>query len=298
MYAAKERGRARYELFDDEMRARVLDRVRRENELRQAVQRDELRLVYQPIVSVADERVLGIEALVRWEHPERGLISPADFIPLAEETGLIVPVGTWVLEEASRRAAEWQRRHGDACPWVSVNLSARQLADPQLPHTIARVLEDTGLDPRLLALEITETVLMEEAESPVELLQTLRALGVQIFLDDFGTGYSSLSYLKRLPLDVIKLDQSFIAALTDEDVGDHRIVAAVIDMSRALGMGVIAEGVETEAQLGYLRQLRCSVAQGYYFARPVPAADVAVLLDERDTGEWLPPPPAELRLPI
>ncbi|MEA2398218.1 MAG: hypothetical protein QOK25_1774, partial [Thermoleophilaceae bacterium] len=163
----------------------------------------------------------------------------------------------------------------------SVNLSARQLADAQLPNTIARALDDTGIDPHLLALEITETVLMEETESPVELLDTLRALGVRIFLDDFGTGYSSLSYLKRLPLDVLKLDRSFIAGLESDDESDNRIVAAVIEMARALGIDLIAEGVETKTQLAFLRELGCTIAQGYYFARPTSPEEISALLDAR-----------------
>jgi diguanylate cyclase (GGDEF)-like protein len=281
MYAAKKRGRAHWELFDDAMRARVIDRLHRENELRQAIQRGELRLAYQPIVAVADQSVVGIEALVRWEHPARGLIPPMEFIPLAEETGLILPIGRWVLETACRQAAKWERTQPEKCPWVSVNLSARQLADAQLPNTIARALDDTGIDPHLLALEITETVLMEETESPVELLDTLRALGVRIFLDDFGTGYSSLSYLKRLPLDVLKLDRSFIAGLESDDESDNRIVAAVIEMARALGIDLIAEGVETKTQLAFLRELGCTIAQGYYFARPTSPEEISALLDAR-----------------
>jgi EAL domain-containing protein (putative c-di-GMP-specific phosphodiesterase class I) len=261
------------------MRARVIDRLRRENELRQSIQRDELRLVYQPIVAVADQRILGIEALVRWQHPEQGLISPAEFIPLAEETGLIVPIGAWVIETACRQAAEWESTHPGECPWVSVNLSARQLADAGLPSAISRALEDTGIDPRLLALEITETVVMKETESPVELLDRLRALGLRIFLDDFGTGYSSLSYLKRLPLDVLKLDRSFVAGLENDDDSDYRIVAAVIEMTRALGIDLIAEGVETELQLAQLRELGCRLAQGYYFARPMSADAISELLE-------------------
>jgi diguanylate cyclase (GGDEF)-like protein len=287
MYAAKGRGGSRYELFDDAMRARVVDRLRREKELRLAIERDELRLVYQPIVALADQRILGIEALVRWDHPERGPIAPADFIPLAEETGLIVPIGRWVLEAACRQAAEWERRQPEGCPWVSVNLSACQLADAELPQAIARALEDTGVDPRLIALEITETVLMDETEYPVELLEALRELGVRIFLDDFGTGYSSLSYIKRLPLDVLKLDQSFVAGLESDGGSEDRIVAAVIDMTRALGVDLVVEGVETEAQYSYLRKLGCRFAQGYYFARPTSATEISGLLDARAAGEWL-----------
>jgi diguanylate cyclase (GGDEF)-like protein len=285
LYRVKEHGRAGYELFDDDMRVRVIERLQRENELRQAIDRDELRLFYQPIVDVNDSHIVGVEALIRWEHPERGLVSPAEFIPLAEETGMIVAIGNWVLEAACRQAAQWRDARsplGDLS--VAINVSARQL-DARLPDVVSRVLRDTALDPQLLALEITETVVMDQTEAPVEVLQRLRALGVRLHLDDFGTGYSSLSYLQRLPLHALKLDRSFITGLGDSQE-TFRIVAAVVEMARALDMTLIAEGVETERELACLQDLGCQFAQGYHFARPMPAEAMTQHLGGR------PQPPA------
>jgi diguanylate cyclase (GGDEF)-like protein len=277
MYRAKERGRDRYELFDEGMRARVLRRLQVENDLRRAIERDELRVFYQPIVSLPSGDVVGVETLVRWQHPEQGLIPPVEFIPLAEESGLIVTIGRWVLEEACRQSAHWQEAHPDWPPLkVSVNVSARQLGG-ELAETVAAVLEATGADPDRLALEITESLLMGHTDATMDLLRSLRELGVQVALDDFGTGYSSLSYLQRFPLDVLKLDRSFVSRL-DSEASDLKIVAATIDMAQALDMRVIAEGVETPEQLGHLCALDCDFAQGYYFARPQPAAAITELL--------------------
>jgi diguanylate cyclase (GGDEF)-like protein len=280
LYRAKEGGRDRYELFDQAMRARVLERLGVEGDLRQAIGQDELRLFYQPIVSLSGDEIVGVEALIRWQHPKRGLVLPAEFIPIAEESGLIVTIGTWVLEEACRQSAFWQVAHPDWPPLrVFVNVSARQLTG-ELVDVVSTILRDTGADPARLALEITESVLMEQADSPANLLQSLRDLGVWVALDDFGTGYSSLSYLQHFPLDVLKLDRSFISA-PEGEATNLRIVAATIEMGRALDMNMVAEGVETKEQLEQLIDLGCDFAQGYYFARPQPAEAITALLGER-----------------
>jgi diguanylate cyclase (GGDEF)-like protein len=277
MYRAKERGRNRYELFDAPMRTRVLDRIKLERDLDRALARGELELHYQPIVSVHDSVIIGTEALLRWEHPDRGLVPPLDFVPLAEETGLIVPIGEWVLHTACRQLADW--RNSAACrPGFSmaINLSPRQLT-PELPRQVAEAVSLAGVNPASLFIEITESLLMEDAESSAEVLGGLKALGVHLVLDDFGTGYSSLSYLHRFALDSLKLDRSFIARL-GQQASASKLVAASIEMARALGLTVVAEGVETEQQLKYLRELSCPLAQGHLFAPPSPAADVENLL--------------------
>ena len=276
MYRAKEHGRGRFELFDQAMHARVMRRLGAESELRRAIDRDELRLHYQPIVAVDDGALVGVEALVRWQHPERGLVPPAEFIPLAEETGVIVTLGRWVIAEACEQAARWRREHPD---WpalgMSVNLSTRQLADRELVDCVSASLRESGLPAGDLTLEITESVLMQEVDSFVEMLQALKATGVRLGLDDFGTGYSSLGYLRRFPLDVLKLDRLFVSELGADPAADS-IIAAVIDMARALGMQVVAEGVETDAQLSILRRLGCHLAQGYHFSRPLPPAELVL----------------------
>ncbi len=280
MYRAKERGRARYELFDEMMRLRVGDRLRIENELRTAIDRSELRVHYQPVVALQDLRVVGAEALLRWEHPRRGLIEPEEFIGVAEEGGLIVPIGRWALEEAARQAASWHRASPDAAPiQVSVNVSARQLSDPGLPEAVRRALGSAGLDPTTLSLELTEGVLLEDSEAPMEALRELKQIGVHLVLDDFGTGFSSLSYLKRLPLDAIKLDQTFVASLGKGTI-DDAIVSAVVALGQRLGVTVIAEGVEAQEQLEVVRELGCDYAQGFLFSPPVPAVEFDTLLRE------------------
>jgi diguanylate cyclase (GGDEF)-like protein/PAS domain S-box-containing protein len=266
MYRAKAEGKARYEVFDMVMHARVVALLQLENDLRRAIERAEFCLHYQPIVALADERVTGFEALVRWQHPERGLVQPAEFIPVAEETGLIIPLGRWVLRAACAQMRRWQAlspQHEQLK--LSVNLSGKQFAQADLCEQIEHTLAVTGFDPRCLQLEITESVLMENARSIVPMLARLRDLGVELAIDDFGTGYSSLSYLRRFPIQTLKIDRSFIMRDDDEN---REIVRTIILLARNMRKDVIAEGVETPAQLATLRLLDCTYAQGYLFSRP------------------------------
>ncbi len=269
MYGAKERGRARIELFDAEMRRRMIDRLEMERSLRVAIADGHLRLHYQPVVAFDGWEVVAAEALVRWDHPERGVIHPADFIPLAEESGLILPLGRWVLGEACRQLAEW-RAAGRRNLQVTVNLSARQFADPGLIAAVAEALARASLPADALWLEITESVLMEEVEATAETLHALKRLGVHLAVDDFGTGYSSLSYLKRFPVDLLKIDRSFIDGL-GTDPEDGAIVLAIVSLAQALRLEVVAEGVEHFHQLEALHRLGCDAVQGYLLARPAPA---------------------------
>ncbi len=280
MYRAKERGRARCELFDADMRARALRRLELERELRQALERDELELHYQPMVSLRGGEIVGLEALVRWRHPERGLLDPGEFVEVAEESGLIEPIGRWVQEKACRDSLAWHRLRPDERPLdISVNLSARQVASPDLAGTIGEILTATGLDPVNLRLEITESALVEESATATGNLEALSELGVGLVLDDFGTGYSSLAYLNRFPFDGLKVDRSFVEALGVEQERTA-IVEAIVGMARALSLDVIAEGVENEAQLSELERLGCDYAQGHLFARALPAERIVELLRE------------------
>ncbi|MDP9457558.1 MAG: EAL domain-containing protein [Actinomycetota bacterium] len=280
MYEAKRKGKAHHAVFDPSMDARALERLRLGADLGRAVERGEFRVHYQPEVELSTGRIVGFEALVRWEHPEQGLVSPARFIPVAEETGLIVPIGRWVLEEACRRAKEWQEhRPNGPPPLMSVNLSARQFEHPDLACDVARALGESGLDPGRLVLEITESVLMEDAPSTIATLEELKSLGVGLAVDDFGTGYSSLSYLRRFPVDYLKIDRSFVDGI-EEDSGGAVLVSGIVDLGHALGLSVVAEGVETEGQLGLLRGMGCELAQGYHFARPMPGEEAGVLLEK------------------
>ena len=267
---AKELGGDRFEIFEERMRARLMDRALLETELRAGLERGELALLYQPVVTVADAELVAVEALVRWQHPQRGLLDPGEFIPLAERSDLIVDLGAWVLEEACAQIARWRDAHPARLNVrVSLNVSARQLS-PQLIDTVAATLERHHVDPSQLALEITESLLMQRAGDSRELLSALKRTGVSIVLDDFGTGFSSLSYLKELPLDQLKLDRSFCTEL-EQDLRSAKIVAATIEMARALGMTIVAEGVETADQLTILNRLGCDFAQGFWFAQPEPA---------------------------
>jgi diguanylate cyclase (GGDEF)-like protein len=264
---AKERGRDRYEIFDENMRVRMLDRVALEGELRAGLGRSELVLLYQPVVTVSDGSLAAVEALVRWQHPERGLLSPAEFIPVAEESELIVAIGAWVIDQACAQIRRWhESHHEDLGVRVSVNVSARQLS-PALVDSVAASLARHGVRPSQIALEITESLLIEHTESSLEVLAALEKQGISIVLDDFGTGYSSLGYLKEFPLAQLKLDRAFTSELA-RDPRSAKIIAATIDMARALGMTVVAEGVETAEQLEVLQRLGCDYAQGYLFAQP------------------------------
>jgi EAL domain-containing protein (putative c-di-GMP-specific phosphodiesterase class I) len=252
------------------MRERAVNRLAIEGALRHALQNDELRLVYQPIISLEDGSVHHCEALVRWQHPERGLIGPADFIPVAEDSGLILPLGEWVLDEACRQAAEW----GPDGVGIAVNASAVQVGQPGLPDVVAGALDRHGVAPERITIEITETALIADPDGAATTLEALRDLGVKIALDDFGTGYSSLSSLKRYPLDTIKLDRSFIADL-NPGTRDAAIVGSLVAMAESLELATVGEGVETEEQREQLRALGCRVAQGYLFAKPLPPAEFA-----------------------
>jgi EAL domain-containing protein (putative c-di-GMP-specific phosphodiesterase class I) len=265
-------------MFDREMHARALERLRTETALRHALERGEFELYYQPLVDLESGRVTELEALLRWRHPERGVVPPLDFIPLAEETGLIVPIGGWVLTEACRQTRDWQRRFAREVPLaVSVNLSVKQFGQTSFARTVSDTLRATGLDPRALKLEITESFAVDDADGTRGMLEELRRLGVRIYLDDFGTGYSSLGYLHRLPLDAIKIDRSFVMRM-EEGPTHMQLVRTVRDLARNIGVAAVAEGVETAAQLTTLRALGCESAQGYLFSKPVPAYEIDQLL--------------------
>ncbi len=277
MYRAKGAGGARVVLFDEVTRERALARLHNENAIRKAIEREEFRVFFQPEVSIDGDHIIGMEALVRWQHPERGLLGPGEFISLAEETGLIVPLGTWVLRDACRRAVEWQRTRPVHQPLtLRVNVSARQLAQDDLRDIVSGVIQETGIDPGLLCLEVTESVLIEDPESSIRTLTELKQLGVKIAIDDFGTGYSSLEYLRRLPVDCVKVDRSFVRGLPENEE-DVAIVNAVIELGHALKLSVTAEGVETAEQLGNLQNAGCDTAQGFLFYRPEPPEEVAKL---------------------
>ena len=272
MYRAKEQGGG-YSMYTQSMNTNAMEHLVLESSLRKALQRKEFHLVYQPQVDLDSGEITAVEALCRWTHPDLGVIQPGQFIPLAEETGMIVPLGEWVLREACRQAEEW--RAAGHPRRVSVNISARQFAQPGLADIVASVLVETGLESRWLDLELTESTIMQNAESASEIISGLRALGVRLALDDFGTGYSSLSYLRQFRFDVLKIDRSFVADLVDDAV-NQAVVRAIIDMSRSLGLDVVAEGVETNAQLRALKALGCTTAQGFLFCRPAKPADISV----------------------
>jgi EAL domain-containing protein (putative c-di-GMP-specific phosphodiesterase class I) len=253
-----------------------MERLRIESDLRNALEREEFVLHYQPQVDLSTGRIVGVEALIRWQHPTLGMVPPARFIGLAEEMGLIVPIGLWVLRTACRQSVAWQNA-GLGRIRVAVNLSARQFYQQDLAASIKAVLEETGIAPHLLELELTESMMMSDVEHAAGILRTLKAIGVQLSIDDFGTGYSSLAYLKRFPIDLLKIDQSFVRDITI-DPDDAAIVLSIISLAHSLRLKVIAEGVETQAQLSYLQQHDCDYLQGFYFSRPLPAPECEQML--------------------
>jgi diguanylate cyclase (GGDEF)-like protein len=278
MYRAKENGKARFEMFDQAMHSRAIARLRLESDLRLAIERDEFRIHYQPIMALASGRLAGFEALVRWEHPERGLVMPGEFVPVAEETGLIEAIGQLVLEKSCKRIVEWQRLSpAYRSLSLSVNLSARQVSQPDLFERIRAVLAKSEISAHCLKLEITESVVMENAEAAALMFKQLRGLGVQLSIDDFGTGYSSLSYLHRFPVNYLKIDQSFVGRMTEAN-DNAEIVRTIVTLARNLGLEVIAEGVETENQNKQLKALGCDYGQGYLFSRPIDGEAVPELL--------------------
>jgi len=284
MYRAKESGRNTYKFYVVQMNTRAVERLKIETELRGALERGEFLLHYQPKVSISSGLVCGLEALLRWQHPERGLIPPGDFIPILEETGLIIPVGEWVVATVCRQLNDWQAA-GICLRPVAVNLSPRQFAQADLDRVIGRILSDTGVGPGLLEFELTESMLMADSEASVRILNNLKSFGIRLSVDDFGTGYSSLAYLKRFPLDALKIDRVFIRDVTT-DADGATIVLAIINLAHSLKLNVVAEGVETVAQLNFLKKHGCDEMQGYYFARPQPAEDCTRALLEAWGLPW------------
>ncbi len=281
MYRAKAKGWAGYEVFDKSMNAYALQRLDLEADLHRAMERGELRVYYQPKLDLVSGRIEGMEALVRWQHPQRNLIHPAEFIPMAEETGLILPIGLWMVQQVCRQGRLWQEQYPSEPPLVmGVNLSVRQFQHAQLVTEVSKILKESGLDAHRLQFEVTESVVMENAESTIKRMQGLKALGVQLAIDDFGTGYSSLSYLKRFPIDTLKIDRSFINGL-GQDLEDTAIVQAVITLAKTLQVQVTAEGVETAEQARHLMSLGCDLAQGYYFSEPLSVELASELLATR-----------------
>jgi diguanylate cyclase (GGDEF)-like protein len=278
LYRAKERGRGGYEIFDSVMRARARDHMRTEDDLRRALDRQELELHYQPIVSLRDDSVVALEALLRWRHPERGLLHPPSFVNAAEDSQLIVPIGRWVCAQACRAAASWQALQPDRRPvHVAFNVSTRQLSDPQFARTLEGAIESSGIEPVTVTLELNEEALFDDGDPRGRRIEQLKPLGVQLLLDNFGVGFSSLSHLQRNPLDAVKLDRAFVEHVWDR-AGNGAIVEAMVEMAAVLGLEVVAAGIETAEQRAEVQRLGCDQAQGYYFSPPVPGSEVGALL--------------------
>ncbi len=283
MYRAKAAGKARYEVFDRDMHHSAVALLKLETELRRSANRGEFEMHYQPIVSLEHGRIVGFEGLVRWLHPQRGLVFPDHFIAIAEETGLIVPIGWWVLRQSCRQARRWQRQFPSEPPlWISVNMSGKLFMRSNMVDELLGILEETGLEPRSLRLEVTENVVLDHADLAVRNLMELRSLGIQLSIDDFGTGYSSLSYLQRFHYDSLKIDRSFVSKLGAG--GESRaIVETILNLANSLGIGVVAEGIETAEQAERLRQMQCSLGQGYWFSRPLAVTDAEELIADSPT---------------
>ena len=290
MYRAKAAGRDRYEVFDETMHASAVALLRLETELRRSIEQERFVMHYQPIVSLQTGRIAGFEALVRWDHPERGLVPPERFIGVAEESGLIVPLGWWVLRSACRQARAWQQLHpGEPPLYMSVNVSGKIVLQADMEERILGILEEMGLPPESLRLEITENVIMDHAAEVLRKLQRLRMMGIKFSIDDFGTGYSSLAYLQEFSYDTLKIDRSFIAGMEHRD-GGSAIVQTIVALAGILHMNVVAEGVETPVQLARLREIGCPQGQGFWFSRPVDPAAAEALL--RQSPPWQPGPEA------
>jgi EAL domain-containing protein (putative c-di-GMP-specific phosphodiesterase class I) len=281
MYMAKENGKGRYQVFESAMHDTALKRLELKADLQRALEHDEFQLYYQPVIELESGRISGVEALIRWIHPVRGLVPPLDFIPLAEETGLIVPIGRWVLRVACESAVLLQERFpSDPLLHMAVNLSARQLQRPEIVDEVRSILQETGLPPHTLILEITESVMMADMELSIARLTELKGLGVKLAIDDFGTGYSSLNYVRRFPVDILKVDKSFIDGVS-EGGESSALTAAVIELAGILNLKPVAEGIERADQLQRLLELNCDLGQGFFFAKPLPSADLQTLLTER-----------------
>jgi EAL domain-containing protein (putative c-di-GMP-specific phosphodiesterase class I) len=279
MYEAKSAGRGRYCFFQDSMTSTSVQRLQLETELRHAISHGELQLFYQPKILLGSNRLCGVEALVRWRHPQRGLVPPMEFIPIAEATGLIAPLGDWVLEEACRQSAAWKAQ-GLGAIRIAVNISAKQMQQGGLVERVVALTRQYGISPSDLEVELTESAIMANVQECARIFTALREIGVLVAMDDFGTGYSSLAYLRRLPLDILKIDRSFVAN-ADRDESDAEIVKMIISLARTLKLDVVAEGVETEGQAAFLRASGCGSAQGFFYSRPQAAADLEKWLRER-----------------
>jgi len=283
MYAAKREGKGRFEIYEPQFHAALLERLSLGTSLRRAVERGEFILHYQPIVTLADQQITGLEALVRWAVEGKGLIPPTEFIPIAEQTGLIIDIDRWVLQEACQRAAAWQRRFTRKLALgISVNVSARHLHDPDLVRQVSNVLRATRLDPKTLTLEITEGVVMKDIQATIAVLSDLKTLGVSLAIDDFGIGFSSLSYLRQLPVDVVKIDRSFVSGVASGSQ-EWTLARGIVKLVHGLGLETIAEGVERADQVAHLRALGCRLAQGYYFARPMAEPGVEEFLENAES---------------
>ena len=277
MYRAKAVGNGHYQVFDRQMHAEARERLQLETDLWRAVDNQEFVVHYQPIVALSTGKITGFEALVRWQHPKRGIVSPGEFIPCAEETGLIIPMGNWVLREATHVMSIWQKQYGELALSINVNLSVKQFSQPNLIEEIDQIIRETGLDPRSLKLEITESAIMDNARSATDILQQLRKRKIELCIDDFGTGYSSLSYLHRFPMDILKIDRSFIMRL-DTNGENTEIIRAIAILAHHLGMTVTAEGIETAQQLERVKALGCESAQGYFFSKPLDRKSAELLI--------------------